>query len=156
MLFLWEGMYPVRVRERVGVVAVGAVHRAEVRRRVKREYVGDRLWAIGYRKVMDKKSLPKSFDALIKESDVPVLVDFWAAWCGPCRMVSPTVERIAKELKGKILTVKVNVDQKQHLAAQYQIASIPTIMLFHQGQVLMRLEGTLPYETMKAEIERRL
>lgn len=106
--------------------------------------------------MMDKNDLPKSFDGLIKESELPVLVDFWADWCGPCRMVSPTIERIAKELKGKLLTVKVNVDRKQEVAARYQIQSIPTIMMFRAGEVVMRLEGALPYDAMKAEIERRL
>lgn len=103
-----------------------------------------------------KNKLPKSFDALIKESNLPVLVDFWVAWCRPCRMVSPTVERIAKEMKGKLLTVKVNVDRKQHVASKYQIESIPTIMLFHKGQALMRLAGALPYDALKAEVEEHL
>ena len=101
-------------------------------------------------------TLPKSFDALINESEVPVLVDFWAEWCGACRMVSPAIQRIAKEFKGRLLTVKVNVDQKQHLAARYQTTSIPTIMMFHRGQTLMRLTGAYPYETLKAEVEKRL
>jgi len=105
---------------------------------------------------MDKKNLPTSFEALIAESELPVLVDFWAAWCGPCRMVSPAIERIAKDLKGRLLTVKVNVDQKQHVAAKYQIQSIPTIMMFDKGRITMRLEGALPYDALKAEIEKRL
>jgi len=102
------------------------------------------------------EGLPKSFEALIQTSDRPVLVDFWAEWCGACRTVSPTVQRIASEFKGRVVTVKVNVDQKQHVAAKYKITSIPTIMLFHKGQVLIRLEGAMPYETLKAEIEKRI
>lgn len=102
------------------------------------------------------KILPKSFQQLINESNVPVLVDFWAPWCGACKMVSPAIEQIAKEFKGRLLTVKVNVDQKQHLAAQYQTSSIPTIMMFHKGKSIMRLTGAYPYESLKAEVVRHL
>ena len=71
-------------------------------------------------------------------------------------MVSPAIERIASELKGRILTVKVNVDKKPHVAARYEVSGIPTIMLFHKGKTLMRLTGALPYETLKAEVEKYL
>ena len=102
------------------------------------------------------KTLPKSFTDLISQSDKPVLVDFYATWCGPCRMVSPSIERIAKELKGKILTVKVDIDKKQHIAAQYQVQAVPTIMMFHRGESIMKLQGALPYDTLKGEVETRL
>lgn len=101
-------------------------------------------------------SLPKSFNELLKSSDKPVLVDFWAEWCGPCKMVSPTIEKLAKEFKGRILTVKVNVDEKPHVAGQYQIQSIPTIMMFKNGQPVMRLSGAYPYDALKSEIAQRL
>lgn len=100
--------------------------------------------------------LPKTFDELVSGSDLPVLVDFWAAWCGPCRMVSPVIEKIASAYKGRLLTVKVNVDEKQHVAAKYSITGIPTIMLFHQGEILMRLTGALSFETIRMEIEKVL
>lgn len=105
---------------------------------------------------MSDKALPKSFFDLINQSEKPVLVDFWAEWCGPCKMVSPTVARIASDLKGRIVTVKVNVDKKQHIAGHYQITSIPTIMLFHRGKTLMRLAGAYPYDALKAEVEEAL
>lgn len=105
---------------------------------------------------MSNTALPKSFFELINQSEKPVLVDFWAELCGPCRMVSPTVARIASDLKGRIITVKVNVDKKQHIAAHYQINSIPTIMLFHRGKTLMRLAGAYPYEAMKSEVVKAL
>lgn len=105
---------------------------------------------------MVQQNLPKSFYELINKSPLPVLVDFWAEWCGPCRQVSPAVQKIAQEYKERLLTVKVNVDEKQHVAAQYQIQSIPTIMLFRNGQVVMRLTGAYPYEAIKAEIDKKL
>ncbi len=101
-------------------------------------------------------NLPKSFNDLINTSDKPVLVDFWAAWCGPCRVVSPAIEKLAKEFKGRMLTIKVNIDEKPHVAQQFGIQSIPTIMLFKNGQPVMRLAGALPYDALKTEIVQRL
>jgi thioredoxin 1 len=97
--------------------------------------------------------LPRSFDELITTSDKPVLVDFWAAWCVPCRMVSPIVEQIAKAYTGRLITVKVNVDEKQHIAAQYQISNIPTILLFWKGQTLMQIMGVQSFEQIKQQID---
>ncbi|MBC8180129.1 thioredoxin [candidate division KSB1 bacterium] len=102
------------------------------------------------------KNLPKSFFDLIQQSDVPVVVDFWAPWCGPCKMVSPALEQLAREYKGKLIVIKINVDEKQQIAGQYQIQSIPTIMMFYRGNTLMRLTGALPYETIKREVEKNL
>lgn len=102
------------------------------------------------------KNLPKSFSELIQTSELPVVVDFWAEWCGPCKMVSPALERIAREFKGRLMVIKINVDQKQQIAAQYQIQSIPTIMMFHRGVQKMRLVGALPYEAIKQEIIKHL
>jgi thioredoxin 1 len=101
-------------------------------------------------------ALPGQFEELIRTSTLPVLVDFWAEWCGPCRLVSPAIERIARELKGRIITIKINVDKKQNIAIQYNIASIPTIMLFKNGAIAMRLTGAYPYETIKQEVERNI
>jgi thioredoxin 1 len=104
----------------------------------------------------EKTSLPPSFDALIRESEKPILVDFYADWCGPCKMVSPVIRKLAGEYKGRILTVKVDTEKKQNLARQYDITGIPTIMLFHKGQVLMRLTGAHPYANLKLELEKAL
>ena len=99
---------------------------------------------------------PKSFDELIVESKIPVLVDFWAEWCGACKMLQPVIERIAHDLKGRIVTIKVNTDRKPNLATRYQVTGIPTLILFYQGEIRMRLSGAVPYEVLKAEIEKHL
>lgn len=101
-------------------------------------------------------NLPKSFFELIEASDKPVLVDFYADWCGPCKMVSPAIKRVAGDFKGRIITIKINVDHKQQIAARYQIQSIPTIMMFYKGRDIMRLTGAYPYEAIKAEVEKSL
>ena len=100
--------------------------------------------------------LPKSFYDLINTADKPVLVDFWAAWCGPCSIVSPIVQQIAREYAGRLITVKVNTDEKQFIAANYNITSLPTIMMFWKGQPVMRLAGAWPYEHIKQQVEENL
>jgi thioredoxin len=102
------------------------------------------------------KDLPPSFDALIRESETPVLVDFYADWCHPCKMVSPSIKRLAGEYKGRILTVKIDTDRKPELGSRWNITGIPTIMLFHKGRVLMRLTGALPYASLKGELDKAL
>ncbi len=100
--------------------------------------------------------LPGKFEELIRINDLPVLVDFYADWCGPCKMVSPVIARLAKEYRGRITTVKINTEKKPGIAARYSIQSIPTIMMFHKGKQLMRLEGAYPYEALRTEIEKVL
>ena len=99
-------------------------------------------------------ALPNKFEELINTNELPVLVDFYADWCGPCKMVSPVIARLAKEYKGRLTTVKINTEKKPEVAARYQIQSIPTIMLFHKGKQLMRLQGAHPYESLKSEIDK--
>ena len=103
---------------------------------------------------MDTSTLPRSFNDLITQSELPVLVDFWAEWCGPCHMLAPTIEQIARDYKGKLLVVKINVDEKPQISRQYGIQSIPTVMIFHRGKTLMQQSGALPYETLKQMIDR--
>ncbi len=100
---------------------------------------------------MDK--LPASFFELIETSSLPVLVDFWAEWCGPCKAVSPAVERLAREYRGRLLTVKINVDRKPGVAARYEVEAIPTIMLFWKGEPVMRLQGARPQEEIRSALE---
>ncbi|HUI71617.1 MAG TPA: thioredoxin [Spirochaetia bacterium] len=97
--------------------------------------------------------LPASFFELVRTSEKPVLVDFWAEWCGPCRLVAPSIERLAREYAGQLLTVKVNVDRKPLVAQAYQVQGIPTIMLFWKGEPRMRLTGAYPYEEIKKNLQ---
>lgn len=85
-----------------------------------------------------------SFQTDVIEAGVPVLVDFWAVWCGPCRMLTPTIESLASEYEGKVKVAKVNVDENQQLAAKYGIMSIPTVMIFNEGKVVEQFIGVQP------------
>src|SRR5205085_12121290 len=94
-----------------------------------------------------------NFQAEVIESDVPVLVDFWAPWCGPCRMVAPIVEEIAQERGDALKVVKLNIDENQNVAMRYNVMSIPTLMLFRNGEVAKTVIGAYPKRKLEAELE---
>jgi thioredoxin 1 len=97
-----------------------------------------------------------SFKDDVLESDVPVLVDFWAPWCGPCRMVAPVVDEIADQYAGQVKVVKLNTDENPNTASQYGIRSIPTLMIFKGGQRVDMVVGAVPKTTLSNTLEKYL
>lgn len=97
-----------------------------------------------------------TFKQEVLESEVPVLVDFWAPWCGPCRMVAPVVDEIAEQYDGKVKVVKVNTDDNPSVASQYGIRSIPTLMIFKGGQRVDMVVGAVPKTTLANTLEKYL
>ncbi|NSW51794.1 MAG: thioredoxin [Anaerolineae bacterium] len=97
-----------------------------------------------------------SFEKFVLESEIPVIVDFWAPWCGPCRMVAPTLEKIAKEYSGKVLVAKVNVDENQQWAGQYGVQSIPTMLFVVKGKIVHSQIGALPENLLRSTLDQVL
>ncbi|WGL50797.1 thioredoxin [Nocardioides sp. BP30] len=96
------------------------------------------------------------FHAVVDESSLPVLVDVWAPWCGPCRMVSPALERLAGELAGNLKLVKVNADDNPAVSQRFEVRSIPTLILLSRGEVLDKQIGALPEHQLRSWLESRL
>jgi thioredoxin 2 len=97
-----------------------------------------------------------TFAADVEHSPLPVLVDAWAPWCGPCRMVGPSVDALAKELAGRVRVAKLNVDENPHTAGRFDIRSIPTMLVMRQGREIDRIVGALPKEAIRARLEQAL
>lgn len=102
--------------------------------------------------MLDLTLTDKNFKTEVLESKLPVLVDFWAEWCAPCRIVSPIVEELAKEYEGKLKVGKLNVDEN-HIASHYGIMSIPTLLIFKNGQVVKTMIGAQSKDNFKREID---
>lgn len=92
-----------------------------------------------------------AFEKTVLESSIPVVVDFWAPWCGPCKMVAPTLDKLAKEYSGKVLIAKVNTDEEQEWAGKFQVQGIPTMLFVADGKIVHRQVGAMP-EPMLREI----
>jgi thioredoxin 1 len=111
-------------------------------------------------KMADESSLihvnDKNFASEVLNSTIPVLVDFWATWCGPCRSISPIVEELAKEFTGKVKVTKLNVDESPATPSQYGVRGIPTLILFKGGKILDQIVGAVPKARLKSMIEKAL
>ena len=94
----------------------------------------------------------KAFAELVEGSPLPVVVDFWAPWCGPCRMVGPELEKVAKNKAGKVIVTKVNTDQVPEVASRFGISSIPTLILFKAGKEAKRVSGAMPAPQVESEL----
>ena len=101
----------------------------------------------------DMNVTEQNFDEIIQKSKVPVLIDFWAEWCGPCKMLTPVIEELAAEYGEAVKIAKVNVDQQPNLAARYGIRSIPTIIIFRAGEIVEQMVGMQAKEALKAKLD---
>lgn len=97
-----------------------------------------------------------AFEKTILESSLPVIVDFWAPWCGPCKMVAPILDKIAEEFAGKLVVAKINTDENSEWAMQYGVQGIPTMMFFYQGKMINRQVGALPEPMLREVIDQFL
>ena len=97
-----------------------------------------------------------NFTSEVLEADMPVMIDFWAPWCGPCHMVAPIVESLGEKYEGKIKVAKVNLDESPALASEYGVRSIPAIFIFNNGEIAERTVGVQPEDTLSAMIDRVL
>jgi len=97
-----------------------------------------------------------TFEAEVIKSAIPVVADFWAEWCGPCRMIGPIIEQLAVELKGKAVFGKLNVDENMQTANKYRISAIPTLMIFKDGKLIDKLVGAYPKPALTAKIQKYL
>ncbi len=97
-----------------------------------------------------------TFEEVVLKSDKPVMVDFWAAWCGPCRMVGPIIDELSEEYEGKVVVGKVDVDANQEFAAKYGVRNIPTVLVFKNGEVVEKQVGVAPKQTYADSLEKYL
>ena len=95
----------------------------------------------------------QSFDTDVVQADLPVLIDFWADWCGPCKSIAPTIEEIAGDYAGKVKVGKLNVDQNQNTAMQYGVRSIPTLLIMKSGEVVSQIVGAVPKENITKALD---
>jgi thioredoxin 1/thioredoxin 2 len=100
--------------------------------------------------------MPKTLDDLIRTNPLPVFIDFWAEWCGPCKMVAPSVQQLAREFSGRITVVKVNVDRQPEAAARFNVKGIPALMLFDGGELKWSTSGAMSYAQLRDAVGKLL
>jgi thioredoxin len=105
---------------------------------------------------MPKHVTEKDFQTEVLESEIPVMVDFWAEWCFPCKTISPIIDELSKEYTGQIKVVKVDVDSNNRIAADYMIMSIPSLLIFKEGKVVETIRGAVPKKTIQEHIKKVL
>lgn len=98
----------------------------------------------------------ESFETDVLQSETPVLVDFWAPWCGPCLMIAPSLEQLAQEYDGKLVVAKINTDENIEFAMQYGVRGIPNLIIFRHGQPVDRIVGAVPYPYLKTRVDNAL
>ena len=103
---------------------------------------------------MAQQFTDQNFEQEVLKSEKPVLVDFWAAWCGPCQMMGPIIDKLAEEMKDKVKIGKLNVDENRETASDYSVMSIPTLIIFKGGKVVKQLVGVQAKESLKEELEK--
>jgi thioredoxin 1 len=104
----------------------------------------------------ETRNLPTEFDALLERHDKPILADFWADWCAPCKMMAPVLQELARDWKGRLTVIKIDTERKPQLASRFGISAIPTLILFKGGKEAHRLSGAVPLPQLKKEFERFL
>jgi thioredoxin 1 len=104
-------------------------------------------------RIMALEITDSNFDELVLKSDKPVVVDFWAEWCGPCKMIGPLINEMSKDYEGKALVGKVNVDQNANVSAQFGVRSIPTVLFIKNGEVVDKSVGAVPKSTLESKLE---
>ncbi len=97
--------------------------------------------------------MEKKFLDFVEKSDKPVLADFWAEWCGPCRTMGPVLQELSREMKGKLTVVKINTDEQPSLASRFNISAIPTLILFQNGKEVHRVSGAMPLAVLKNQLK---
>jgi len=108
----------------------------------------------GKKKMAEVTVTDKDFDSQVLQAKLPVLVDFWAVWCSPCKMQNPILEEVAKEMEGKVIIAKLNVDENPETAGKYGIMSIPTLLLFRAGKIVKQMIGVQSKETLLNEFNK--
>jgi thioredoxin 1 len=104
-------------------------------------------------RIMALEITDSNFDELVLKSDKPVVVDFWAEWCGPCKMIGPLINEMSKDYEGKALVGKVNVDQNANVSAQFGVRSIPTVLFIKNGEVVDKSVGAVPKSTLESKLD---